>query len=430
MNGRSSFCYWLTALMAVVPVGVLAETIVVSPAADGSSRRITEAIGLANPGDTIVLSAGRYRLDSPLFLNKRGLKLAGIMGQRAVLVADDDKAAVHIVAGGVQLQDLVLQGGFYGVKIEPEDERMPVRGVAIRNCTISSTAADAVKSYLADDLLIEHCQIGPTGLRQKDNAEGIDIIASVKVRIRGCTIDQAATNAIYFKGGTRDGIVERCLIRQAGHGGILLGQDTDPEYMRDRVRFEAIDCVARNNIIAGTKMAGLGTYSGQNIAFINNTLLDTASAGQASIWIVTNERNTPSEKVMLQNNIIVGGGERPAMFIKDAAGLPTSDYNLFWAPGGKVRMVREMSAAESLNRQWSFDEWREATGMDRHSSVAEPKVDPMRYRPSAGSPVVGAGMKADPAGVDFYGKTRSRWDIGAVAAEGEATVAAATMPAQ
>lgn len=426
------FAIWsgclLVAMLATNGAISSAEILIVSSDGNGRFREISEAVGAANAGDTIAIAAGRYQVSGTLRLDKRDLRLAGVAGQRPVLMGPaGENALFDIVASGVQLQDLILQGGFYAVKIEPEDDA-PVRGVTIRNCTITATAADAIKSYRADDLKIEYCEIGPTGLQQHDNAEGIDIIASVKVLIRGCVIENTATNGIYLKGGTRDGMIERCLVRHTGHGGILLGQDTDPEYMRDHARFEAINCTAQNNIIVDTQTAGLGTYSGQNIAFVNNTLLDTAKSGQASIWIVTNERQVPAEKVSLRNNIITGSGARPTMFIKDAAGLPDSDHNLFWSPKG-VRILREITADASLNRDWTLEEWREATGMDRHSRIAEPGVDALRYRPTASSAATGAGQQMKTVTEDYYGKARSQWDIGAVTAI-DAQTAAATLPAR
>lgn len=425
---------WLSVALAATPLSSLAETLLVAPGGGGRFPDLAAAVDAAHDGDTIVLAAGRYQLRSSLYVAKRDLKITGVSGQRPVLTISDDKPAViHIVADGVQLQDLILQGGFYGVKIEPEDEKRPLRGVAVRNCEISSTAADAMKIYLADDLKIEYCQIGPTGLKQKDNAEGIDIIASNKVLIRGCVVENTSTNGIYVKGGTRDAVIERCLVRHAGNGGILLGQDTDPEYMRDGARFEAINCIARNNIVVDTQTAGLGTYSGQNITIANNTLLDTARTGQASIWIVTNSREVPAEKVIVRNNIITGPGVRPAMFIKDASGLPDSNNNLFWCPEGKVRIVKEVSADDTLNREWTLEQWREATGMDRDSRVGEPGVDLVRFRPAAGSAVVAAARQVAGVSDDYYGKPREQWDIGAVAApdgRARARVVAATQPAR
>ena len=416
------------ALLAADGASAFAENLIVSADGSGRFRQISEAIEAANEGDTIVIAAGRYQVTQRLRLDKRDLKLAGVAGHRPVLMGPaGENAMFDIVASGVQLQDLILQGGFYGVKIEPEDDT-PVRGVTIRNCTIASTAADAIKSYRADDLKIEYCEIGPTGLKQQDNAEGIDIIASVKVLIRGCVIEHTATNGIYLKGGTRDGLIERCLVRHTGHGGILLGQDTDTEYMRDQANFEAINCTAQNNIIVDTQTAGLGTYSGQNITMVNNTLLDTAKSGQASIWIVTNGREVPAEKVTLRNNIIAGSGVRPAMFIKDAAGLPDSDHNLFWGPKS-VRIQREITADASLNRDWTLEQWREATGMDRHSRIAEPGVDLLRYRPTGTSAAIGAGQPVKTMVDDYYGKARAQWDIGAVAGM-DAQAAAATLPAR
>jgi hypothetical protein len=43
-----------------------------------------------------------------------------------------------------------------------------------------------------------------------------------------------------------------------------------------RAKHEAIRCVARNNLIVNTGGAGMGTYSGDDIRFENNTLVNVA----------------------------------------------------------------------------------------------------------------------------------------------------------
>ena len=363
----------------------------------------------------MVIGQGTYLLNRPLQLDKPNLKVIGVTGERVILVGREDLPAVVIIQGsGVLLQDLAIQGGFYGIKIDMEANK-PTRGVTIRNCHIGSTGADCIKSYAADNLLVEYCQIGPSGGRQADNAEGIDVVASVGVIIRGCIIEETSTNGVYLKGGTRDGIVERCLVRRTGHGRILLGQDTDLEYMRDHAANEAINCIARNNIVVDTQTAGLGTYSGKNISFVNNTLVNVARSGQAALWVVTNGRGVPAEHVIFKNNIVVLGSDRPLLFIKDADGLPDSDYNLFHA-AGPVKIVREVSVDASFNRKWTLAQWQQAAGVDKHSKEADPRLDSRKYRPLENSPALGAGTPIAGVEDDYGGARRAQsgiWDIGA-----------------
>jgi hypothetical protein len=132
----------------------------------------------------------------------------------------------------------------------------------------------------------------------------------------------------------------------------------------------------------------------------------------------------PAEEVVFRNNIVVLGGDRPAVFVKDAAGLPASDHNLFYTTRGELRFVREMSQEESLNRQWTFGQWRESAGQDTHSTTADPKLDSRQYRPEADSPVTRTGIPIPGLTEDYFGKKRSgsSWTIGAVGpAEGPAT---------
>ena len=379
---------------------------------------IAAAVESASPGDTVLIRQGRYVINSPITISTPGIKLMGVSGERATIIADEKTGSVlNITASNVLVQDLVIRGGYYGIKIDVDDGDRPTHGVTIRNCAIGPTAADCMKIFNADALTIEACQIGPSGTVQKDNAEGIDIIGSIGVTIRSCVVEDVATNGIYFKGGTRDGVVERCLVRRAGHGGIILGQDTDEEFMRNKAKFEAIDCVARNNIVTDTQTAGLATYSGQNISLLNNTLVNVARTGQAGLWIVTNSREVPSEGVTIRNNVVAVGGDRPVMFFKDT-GLPDSDYNVFYAPG-EPRFVRELAADESMNRQWTFSQWQKSAGKDTHSRVSEPRLDEHHFRPLEGSPVIASGELLKNVTDDYFGEVREgKSDVGAVVARG------------
>jgi hypothetical protein len=406
-------------MAASAGAGAGAATIHVSARAREAGGTTVEslaaAVEMAQPGDTIIVGKGIYRSEERIRLDKPGLKVMGVSGEEPLLIGGHEQPNIIIAADRVVLQDLHIQGGFYGIKLDVPERAPNTRGVTIRNCTIAATAADCIKGTYADELTIEGCRIGPSGAKQKDNAEGIDLIGSLGVVIRGCRIEQVTTNGIYLKGGTTNGLVERCLVRRAGHSGILLGQDTDSEFMRDGAHFEAINCVARNNVVVETEYAGVGAYSAKNVRFISNTLLEVAKVGQAGLWVVTNSRSVPTEQVYFHNNIVVVAGNRPVVFVKDAVGLPDANHNLYFCRAGAARFVREITGEPTLDRQWTFEQWQKVAGLDPQSREAEALVDQKDYRLQPRSPAIAAGEAVAGVDDDFYGLRREKlWDIGAV----------------
>lgn len=294
----------------------------------------------------------------------------------------DAMTVINVVADGIQLVDLHIQGGaYYGIYVKPNGGAEAVRGVVIQRCRISGTGRDGIKTLNADDLLIEHCRIGPTGVRDPSNAEGIDVIGSKKVVIRNCHIHDTATNGIYLKGGTRDGLIERCRIENTGKfAGILLGQDTDRQFMRDGAEHEAINCIARENLIINAGAAGVGAYSGFDVRFENNTLVNVATQGQAAFWVVTNTRGVPCRNVTFRQNIVVSPGGRPFVLVKDMEGTFDSDGNLYFSPQGKYAFWRETSATKRFDT-WDLEGWRRHMRADANSIIADPGLDAAALRP-------------------------------------------------
>ncbi|HYP30123.1 MAG TPA: right-handed parallel beta-helix repeat-containing protein, partial [Blastocatellia bacterium] len=263
---------------------------------------------------------------------------------------------------------------------------------------------------------IEDCEVSNTGVRA-DNAEGIDSIGSVGLMIRRSYIHDTRTTGIYLKGGARDGVVERCRIARSGQAGLLLGQDTDLEYMRDGTQFEAINCVGRNNIIEGAKGAGIGTYSGHNIRFENNTVYDSARENQAGFYVAMNHRDVPSRQVTFKNNILVQFSERPMAFIVNMAGPLACDSNIYFRPGGGPYKFWQEVWPDAANYWQSFSDWQKALNVDKRSIIADPRLDSANlYRLSAGSPAIDRGEPAAGVTSDYAGAARPQGkgtDIGA-----------------
>lgn len=351
------------------------------------------ALNLASAGDTITLRGGRYNLTKPLSVSRDGLTIAAARGETVSLHAPIAQNAgvpnvFVITASRVTLSNLEIRGGSdYGVKVDVNDAKMPTRGVIIRHCRIADSGRDCIKTFNADQLLIESCDIGPSGRRDASNAEGIDSIGSHGVTVRNCFVHDTATNGIYFKGGATDGLIEGCRIQNTGRfAGLLLGQDTDAEWMRDGAKYEAMRCTARHNLIVNTGGAGMGTYSGDAIRFENNTLFNVARESGAGVWVGVNRRGVAARNVTLKNNIVVTSGARPLVFLLNAEGKLDADANLYFNAKGKgIFRIERAGRVTTLE----LPAWQRATGAEARSRFANPLLDAAKgFKPRAGSPAL------------------------------------------
>jgi hypothetical protein len=423
---------WL-ALLGATQNQAFARTIIVAPNGSDDNDQATlsaplaspaRALEMAAPGDTIYLRAGHYYVTKSLWLNKDNLTFASYPGEMAYLYGyyeerpDSPTSVVTIVANRVSLLNLDIYGGsYYGVKVDLDGTATSTMGVRIRGCRIHNTGRDCIKTFNADQLLIEDCEIGPSGLREPRNAEGIDSIGSVGVTIRNCYVHDTTTNGIYLKGGARDGLIERCRVENTGDfGGILLGQDTDLEFMRDGTQYEVINCEARNNIVRNTGAAGMATYSGSNVRFYNNTLFDVARVGQAGFYVVMNTREVPSQQVTFKNNIVVVCSNRALVRVVNLADAFHSDSNIYYHSLGNALFLRETWALDRYE-VWNFAQWQEQMKVDAHSALTNPLLDVGNLlRPLPSSPALDRGEALPEVLTDFAGTARPQGvasDIGA-----------------
>ncbi len=390
-----------------------------------------KALDIASPGDTIYLREGRYVIERFLWIDKANLTIASNPGEKAAIVGgteENDKNPTSVIvtaANNISILNLEIEGGaYYGIKVDIDKEPTS-KGVTIRGCYIHGSGRDCIKTFNADNLLIEDCEIGPSGVRDPSNAEGIDSIGSVGVTIRNCYVHDAATTGIYLKGGARNGLVERNRVEHSRGSGILLGQDTDLEFMRDKTKYECLDSVARNNIIWDTQYAGIGTYSGSNVRFENNTIYEAAKQGQAGFYVVWNSREVPAQKVSFKNNIVVVNSHRPQVFLFNLSDQLVSDSNLYFGN----RLFRRESKALGRIDDWTFPEWKQGLKVDGRSLFADPSLDENRlFKPRAGSPAFDRGETVAEVKTDYTGVARPQgvaYDIGAHEGKGSGTVGGA-----
>jgi hypothetical protein len=407
------------------PCGGGAGDIYVSPSGnDSHPGTITQpvltpqrGVDLVAPGSTVFLRAGDYELSRPVQIYKSDVTIRAYQTEKARVwgVTNDEPSLPNIIvadrAERLKILDLEIEGGYYyGVKIDWGNDTV------VKGNRIHGTGRDGIKTFNSDGLLIEGNEIYSTGVRDPSNAEGIDSIGSIRVTIRGNHVHDTATNGLYVKGGPRWAVIERNLVERPGHAGILVGQSTDLQYMRDGTKYEARDSVARNNIVVDAPGAGVGTYAGNNISLIGNTLVNVSKTMNGGLYIVTNERNVSAENVTMKDNVVIVGGTRPHIFTVEYWDAMDSDSNLFFRPGGGgYAFWRELNGSGDY---WdSLAKWQAGTGADLRSKTGDPLLDTAAlHRPLAGSPAVDGGEGLALLKDDYSGIARPQGngtDIGA-----------------
>ena len=104
--------------------------------------------------------------------------------------------------------------------------------------------------------------------------------------------------------------------------------------------YEIIRPIVRNNVVTGTDYAGIAIYAAQRPEVYNNTLIDTARVGQASIYLTTSSATVTTDPSIV-NNIVTRtvAGWRPLVFITGDGftGTLTMDHNRYFNAGAEPR---------------------------------------------------------------------------------------------
>jgi hypothetical protein len=418
------------AIVLVLTTRAFAATLYVSPSGnDGNPGTLAaplatpgRALAVAAAGDTVVLRSGTYSITRSLTITRAGLRLRSYPGEWARIVAGTADltnltSVVVVYASRVVVEDLELQGAsYYGIKLDDRDG--PQSGIVIRGVKIHHTGRDGIKTQSADGVLIELCEISSTGVRDASNAEGIDVMGSLGATVRRNYVHDIATTGIFVKAGTRQAVVESNRVERTGHAGILLGSESAAEFMRDGAVYEAVDSVARNNIVVDTAMAGLGSVAGDNVRFENNTVINAARSSQAVFRAAANEYHTAPRNIVLKNNVLVlaASSSRPMIHLNNYTGTIASDSNAWFSPSGRYGFWRDSTTGP--NNYWtSLEQWRNGTNADRRSRASDPLVASADlYRLLPGSPAVDTGETLADVTVDYSGTPRplgAAVDIGA-----------------
>ena len=411
-------------------------------AADGSIdlafRTLQAAVDHAEPGDEIVLRAGTYTGGVTIYDSH--ITLRSHDGERAKIQVPIDDPSMHQVirfhidADHGRISNLELQGGYYyTVKTEsnwdwgvPDGERHGASHLIVEDSILHGSGRDVIKlTPGSDDAIIRRNEIYNSGLRYAGNADGIDNVNADRMIVQDNYFHDIATNALYAKGGSIGSIIERNFIRSTGAGGIMVGFYTDIEWFDTTVNpnyFESIDTIVRNNVVTDTAYAGIGLYASQGARVYNNTLVDVASQGQASILASSVEHYTSPTTFTVEsnvdpvvlNNLVVQPEDATttAVYLRSDSILGNFEFghNWYFRHNGTAQFVNRL--ADPSASAMSLDAWMQDVGAVT-SGEGDPQLD-QNLHLLASSPLINAGTTIPEILRDFDLHLRTaKPDIGA-----------------
>jgi hypothetical protein len=393
-----------------------AETYYVSPqgsdeAAGSKSapwKTLQRAVTAAPAGSTLLLREGAY--EGPVIVRVANLTIQAYEGEKAIIQtpvkSEKDGNNLWFVAGGGTVRDLELVGGYYYALKFEEGPGL------VENCKVHDCGNHGIKmpAVTASKVTIRKCEIFNTG-RNTKAGQGIDDVLGDDLMVQDCYIHDTPSYAALAKGGARHCVFERNRIVNCG-GGIILGGSTDDDLFDTAAnpqKFESIDATARNNIIIDTQYAGISMWKALRPQVYNNTIYHSCLANEHGGILLQLGSQDPT----IINNIVVmaSGSKRPVVYLKHAvAGTLTMDHNCYWNEGGRASWWDPPKALSDLAA------WQKRKGVDKHSLVTDPKIDPKTGFLLPDSPCIDQGQTLSSFQDDFRKRPRPQgatWDIGA-----------------
>lgn len=375
----------------------LAETHAIAPG-EGAQERLQEALILAEPGDEVVLGAGRFELTDGLSLDVEGVTLRGAGADATVLDFTAQKDAGE------------------GLLVTSDN-------VTLRDFAVENPRGDGIKSKGADNIVYQGIRVTWTGGPKPTNgAYGIYPVESTGVLVAESEVSGASDAGIYV-GQSRDITVRHSLVHfnvagieiensrnavveenLATHntGGILVFDlpglpvmgGGDVVVRRNLVTENDVDNFAPpGNIVGGVKRGtGILIMANENVLVDENLLQknDTAQIMVVSYTMAFDDAryNPFPRNVVIGNNAYEEGGQKPdldgAAALLEAFGgaLPPVLWDGLAEPDKTALSAVEGTPGWSLNLPRQGADLAEATP----GPLAVPLGDPTSLPQVTGAP--------------------------------------------
>ena len=272
----------------------------VAPGED-AQKALQEALILAEPGDEIVLAAGRYTVTDGLSL-------------------DVDNVTVR----GAGMDGTVLD--FTGQQGSGEGLLVTSDNVTLRDFALENPKGDGVKSKGADNIVYHRIRVTWTrGPHAENGAYGIYPVESTGVLIDGVKVTGASDAGIYV--GQSNGITVRNSIAEANVAGI--------EIENSRNALVEHNVATRNTGgILVFDLPALPVMGGGNVIVANNLVVanDTPNFAPPGNIVASVRRGTgilimANDKVLIENNILSRNPTAPIMVIAYTQSFDDERYN-------------------------------------------------------------------------------------------------------
>ena len=277
-----------------------AEVHTITPGGD-AQERLQEALILAEPGDEIVLEAGRYTLTDGLSLDVDNVTLRGAGMDGTVL-------------------DFTTQAGAGEGLLVTSDN------VTLRDFAVENPKGDGIKSKGADNIVYHRLRVTWTrGPHPENGAYAIYPVESTGVLVDGVKVTGASDAGIYV--GQSDRITVRNSIAEANVAGI--------EIENSRNALVEHNVATRNTGgILVFDLPDLPVMGGGNVIVRHNLVVanDTPNFAPPGNIVAGVRRGTgimvmANENVLIEDNILSGNPTAPVMVIAYVQPFDDERYN-------------------------------------------------------------------------------------------------------
>ncbi|WP_370179418.1 parallel beta-helix domain-containing protein [Alteriqipengyuania sp.] len=286
--------------LATLASPAFAETITVAPG-DGAQERLQEALILAEPGDEIVLEAGRFALTDGLSLDVDGVTLRG--------------AGMHASVLDFSSQ----QGSGEGLLVTSDM-------VTLRDFGMENPKGDGIKSKGADNIVYQGVRVTWTnGPDSTNGAYGIYPVESTGILIDGAEVSGASDAGIYV--GQSSKITVRNSIASYNVAGIEIENSRKAIVERNYVTGNTGGILVFD--LPGLPVKNGGEVLVRNNLVANNTTPNFAPEGNivASVRRGTGIMVMANEVVWIGQNMLYDNPTAPIMVIAYPLSFDDAEYN-------------------------------------------------------------------------------------------------------
>lgn len=292
----------IAAVLLATAAPALAATHNIAPG-ENAQQELQEALILAEPGDEIVLAAGRYVLTDGLSLDVDGVTVRGEGMDGTIL-------------------DFTTQAGSGEGMLVTSDN------VTLRDFALENPKGDGIKSKGADNIVYHRLRVTWTrGPHPENGAYGIYPVESTGVLVDGVKVTGASDAGIYV--GQSNRITVRNSIAEANVAGI--------EIENSRNALVEHNIATRNTGgILVFDLPDLPVMGGGNVVVANNLVVanDTPNFAPPGNIVAGVRRGTgimvmANDNVLVEDNILSGNPTAPIMVIAYTQSFEDERYNPF-----------------------------------------------------------------------------------------------------